>query len=154
MKGDKEVIECLNEALSEELTAISQYFLHSEMCENWGYKKLSAFIKKQSIDEMKHAEVLLERILFLEGSPTMSKLQKFTIGKNVPEMIKNDLKLETDAVASYNRMIEVANKKYDYGTSELLKKILKDEESHVDSLEDQEDMLRDMGLQVYLSVQV
>jgi bacterioferritin len=154
MKGDKDVIEALGELLSEELTAISQYFLHSEMDENWGYDKLSALIKKQSIDEMKHAEALIERILFLEGAPTMSKLQKFTIGKNVPEMIKNDLKLEHDAVVHYNRVIELANKKYDYGTAELLKRILKDEESHVDTLEEQEDMIRDMGVQVYLSVQV
>jgi bacterioferritin len=154
MKGDKEVLESMNEALSEELAAISQYFLHSEMCENWGYKKLSAFIKKQSIDEMKHAEALIERILFLEGLPNMTKPQKLTIGKNVPEMIKNDLQLEIGAVALYNRLIELANKKNDFGTAELLKKILKDEESHVDGLEEQEDKIRDMGLQVYLSVQV
>jgi bacterioferritin len=154
MKGDAEVLESLNEALSEELTAISQYFLHSEMCENWGYGKLSAFIKKESIDEMKHAEVLIERILFLEGIPNMSKPQKLNVGKNIPEMLKNDLSLEVGAVAMYNRLIEIANKRKDFGTAELLKKILKDEESHVDGLEEQEDRIRDMGLQVYLSVQV
>jgi bacterioferritin len=154
MKGDAEVIKSLNEALGEELAAISQYFLHSEICENWGYGKLSAFIKKQSIDEMKHAEALIERILFLDGAPNMVKPQTLNIGKNVPEMIANDLKLELGAVAMYNRLIEIANKKNDYGTAELLKKILKDEESHVDGLEEQEDGIRDMGLQVYLSVQV
>jgi bacterioferritin len=154
MKGNAEVIESLNEALGEELAAISQYFLHSEMCENWGYDKLAAFIKKTSIDEMKHAETLIERLLFLEGAPNMSKPLKLTIGKNVPEMLKNDLALELGAVAMYNRLIEVANKKNDFGTADLLKKILRDEESHVDGLEEQEDGIRDMGLQVYLSVQV
>jgi bacterioferritin len=154
MKGNAEVIESLNEALSEELTAISQYFLHSEICENWGYGKLSASFKKNSIDEMKHAEALIERMLFLDGAPNMSKLKEMHIGKNVPEMIKNDLKLEVGAVAMYNRMIELANSKNDFGTAELLKKILKDEESHVDGLEEQEDGIRDMGIQVYLSVQV
>jgi bacterioferritin len=153
MKGNADVIEALNEALGEELAAISQYFLHSEMCENWGYGKLSAFSKKNSIDEMKHAEALIERLLFLEGVPNMSKPLKLNVGKNVPEMMKNDLKLELGAVAMYNRLIEIANKKNDFGTAELLKKILKDEESHVDGLEEQEDGIRDMGLQVYLSVQ-
>jgi len=154
MKGDAEVLESLNEALGEELTAINQYFLHSETCENWGYKKLAAFIKKESIDEMKHAEALLERILFLEGAPNMSRNLKLNIGKTVPEMIKNDLKLETGAVAMYNRLIEVADKKNDQGTAELLRKIVKEEEAHVDGLEEQEGMIKDMGLQVYLSVQV
>jgi bacterioferritin len=154
MKGNAEVLESLNEALSEELAAINQYFLHSEMCENWGYGKLSAFIKKNSIDEMKHAEALLERMLFLEGAPNMSKPMKLNVGKSVPDMIQNDLKLELGAVAMYNRLIDLANKKNDYGTAELLKKILKDEESHVDSLEEQEDGIRDMGLQVYLSVKI
>jgi bacterioferritin len=153
MKGNADVLESLNEALGEELTAINQYFLHAEMYENWGYKKLSAFFKKQSIDEMKHAETLIERLLFLEGLPNMSKNQKLNVGKNIPEMIKNDLKLEYDAVAMYNRIIDLATKRNDQGTAELLKKILKEEEAHVDGLEEQEDMIRDMGLQVYLSVQ-
>jgi bacterioferritin len=153
MKGNADVLELLNEALGEELTAINQYFLHSEMYENWGYDKLSAFIKKQSMDEMKHAETLIERILFLEGAPSMNKNQKLNVGKNVQEMIKNDLKLEYDAVAMYNRIIDAAIKKNDQGTAELLKKILMDEEGHVDGLEEQEDMIRDMGIQVYLSVQ-
>ena len=153
MKCNADVLELLNEALGEELTAINQYFLHSEMYENWGYDKLSAFIKKQSMDEMKHAETLIERMLFLEGAPSMNKNQKLNVGKNVQEMIKNDLKLEYDAVAMYNRIIDAAIKKNDQGTAELLKKILMDEEGHVDGLEEQEDMIRDMGIQVYLSVQ-
>ncbi len=153
MKGNAEVLEALNEALREELTAINQYFLHAEMYENWGYEKLSALSKKQSKDEMKHAEALIERMLFLEGMPAMIPREKLNIGKAIPDMIKNDLKLEYDAVAMYNRHIDVAIKKNDQGTAELLKKILKDEESHVDTLEEQEDGIRDMGLQVYLSVQ-
>jgi bacterioferritin len=154
MKGNAEVIELLNEALSEELTAINQYFLHGEMCENWGYKKQSAASKKQAIDEMKHAEVLIERILFLEGKPNLSKYQMLTIGQTVPDMIANDLKLEVAAVALYNKIIDVAIRKNDQGTAELLKKILKDEEAHVDGLEEMQDKIRDMGVQIYLSVQV
>jgi bacterioferritin len=154
MKCDARVIELLNEALSEELTAINQYFLHAEICENWGYKKLAAFIKKQSIDEMKHAESLVERILFLDGSPNMSNYQKLKIGRTVPEMIANDLQLELNARTMYNRLIDAAIKKDDQGTADLLKKFLKDEESHVDVLEAQESMIRDMGLQVYLSIQI
>jgi bacterioferritin len=154
MKGDAEVIGSLNEALSEELTAINQYFLHAEMCENWGYKKLAAFTKKLAIDEMKHAEDLVERILFLDGLPNMSNYQKLNIGRTVPEMIANDLKLEVGARAMYNRLIETAIKKDDQGTADFLKKLLKDEESHADGLEAQETMVRDMGLQVYLSIQI
>jgi bacterioferritin len=154
MKGNADVIAGLNEALGEELAAIIQYFLHAEMCENWGYKKLSALDKKQSIDEMKHAEQLIERILFLDGKPNMDKNTKLDIGKAVPEMIKNDLKLEIAAVAMYNRLIDLATKNRDQGTAELLKKILREEEGHVDALEEQEDEIKDMGLQVYLSVQV
>ena len=154
MKGNAEVVESLNEALSEELSAINQYFLHAEMCENWGYKKLAAFIKKQAIDEMKHAEALIERILFLDGRPNMSKYQKLNIGATIPDMIKNDLSLEIAAVAMYNRFVDLAAKKGDQGTADFLKKFLKDEEAHVDQLEEEQDKIKDMGLQVYLSVQV
>ncbi len=154
MKGDKEVIEGLNEALSEELTAINQYFLHAEMCESWGYKRLSAFIKKESIDEMKHAEALIERILFLDGSPNLSKYQKLNIGSTVPDMIRNDLELELSAVKMYNRLFEVAAKRGDQGSAELFKKILKDEEAHVDGLEEQAGMIKEMGLPTYLSIQL
>jgi bacterioferritin len=153
MKGDPKVIDALNEALKEEMTAINQYFLHSEMCENWGYKKLSGLIKKESIDEMKHAEALIERILFFDGRPNMSSTLPLNIGKSVPEMIENDLKLETGAVAMYNRLVKVAAEANDQGTVELLKKLLQDEEGHVDGLEEQVGKIKDMGLQVYLSVQ-
>lgn len=153
MKGNAEVIACLNKALSEELTAVNQYFVHAEMLENWGYKKLADMIKKQSIDEMKHAEELIERILFLEGKPQMVT-QKLTIGSVVPDMLKNDLKLEISAVAMYNDFVNVAAKKKDQGTVELLKELLEDEEGHVDNLEEQLDQVKDMGLQVYLSVQL
>jgi bacterioferritin len=154
MKGNAEVLKGLNEALGEELAAINQYFLHAEMCENWGYKKLSGMDKKQSIDEMKHAEELIERILFLEGAPKMDINQKLNIGKTVPDMLNNDLKLEIGAVAMYNRLIDLAAKKNDQGTVELLKRLLLDEEGHVDALEEQLDEVRDMGLQVYLSIQI
>ena len=153
MKGNADVIKCLNDALSEELTAISQYFVHAEMYENWGYKKLSELSKKQSIDEMKHAEDLIERILFLDGRPNMTT-KKLTIGSIVPEMIKNDLKLEVGAVAMYNDYIEIAAKKKDQGTVELFKELLEDEEGHLDSLEEQLDKIKDMGIEVYLSVQI
>ena len=154
MKGDTHVIELLNEALGEELTAINQYFLHAEICENWGYKKLAAFIKKNSIEEMKHAEELIERILFLDGTPNISNYQKFKIGKTIPEMITNDLQLELNARAMYNRLIEATIKRNDQATADMLKNLLNDEEKHVDGLEAQESMIRDMGLQVYLSVQL
>ncbi len=154
MKGNSDILEQLNEALSEELTAINQYFLHAEMCENWGYKKQSAASKKQAIDEMKHAEALIERILFLEGKPNLSKYQMLNIGQTVPEMIANDLKLEYAAVALYNKIIDLATKKNDQGTAELLKKILREEEAHVDGLEEMQDEIRDMGIQIYLSVQI
>jgi len=153
MKGNKKVLESLNEALSEELTAINQYIVHSEMCENWGYDKLATFIKKESIDEMKHAEALIERILFLKGTPNLSKYHKLNIGQKVPDMVSNDLALEYAAVTMYNGMIEAAVAAKDNGTAELLKKLLKDEEAHVDGLEEQQDQIRDLGLANYLVVQ-
>ena len=153
MKGNPTVIDALNEALSEEMTAINQYFLHGEMCENWGYTKLSAFIKKESIDEMKHAEKLIERILFLDGRPNMNNVKPLNIGQSVPAMVENDLKLELGAVAMYNRLIKIASDAADQGTVELLKKLLQDEEGHVDGLEEQVGKVKDMGVQVYLSVQ-
>ena len=152
MKGNAEVIKSLNEALSEELTAVNQYFVHAEMYENWGYKKLAELTKKLSIDEMKHAEELIERILFLDGKPDMS-YKKLNIGLAVPDMLKNDLKLETSAVSMYNELIIIAAKKKDQGTVELFKELLEDEEEHLDKLEEQLDQIKDMGIQVYLSVQ-
>jgi bacterioferritin len=154
MKGDPKVLEVLSEALSEELTAINQYFLHAEMCESWGFSKLSAEIRKQSIDEMKHAEVLIERILFLEGTPNMTKYRKMNIGKDVPGMIKNDLALEISAVKMYNDALATAAKAGDNGSAELLKKLLLDEEMHVDWLEEQTEKLKAVGTQNYLALQM
>ena len=153
MKGNEKVIDGLNEALSEELTAINQYFLHAEMCENWGYGKFAASIKKQSIDEMKHAEQIIERILFLDGTPNMIKYKKLNIGQDVPNMIASDLNLEIEAVAMYNRLIVASVEAKDYGTAELFKKLLKDEEEHVDELEEQQSRIAGMGLQNYLALQ-
>src|SRR3974390_2143323 len=113
MRGNPKVIAALNKALKEELTAINQYFLHAEMCENWRYDKLGNYIKKQSIDEMKHAEILIERILFLDGTPTLTELLPLTIGKNVKEQIESDLKLEINAVAMYNGAIKLAREEGD-----------------------------------------
>lgn len=153
MKGNHKVLELLNEALSEELTAINQYIVHAEMCENWGYSKLAAYIKKESIDEMKHAESLIERILFLDGIPNMTKYRKLNVGQSVPEMIENDLRLELDAVEMYNKSIASAVDLHDQGSAELLKRLLKDEEGHVDGLEEHQTMIKDMGLATYLVVQ-
>jgi bacterioferritin len=153
MKGSAKVIEELNKALREELTAINQYFLHAEMYENWGYEKLSALIKKQSIGEMKHAEVLMERILFLDGSPTMQPLE-LTIGKNVRDMLQSDLDLELGAVRDYNAAIQVAVAEKDNGSRDLFVALLKDEEGHVDWLEAQIHMIKELGYERYLTMQM
>jgi len=154
MQGNPKVIAALNEALKEELTAINQYFLHAEMCENWHYSKLGDFIKKQSIDEMKHAEALIERILFLDGSPNLTELMKLTVGKNVREQIESDLKLEVDAVAMYNRAIKLARDEGDNASRELFEQLLKDEEEHVDWLEAQMYQIGEIGYERYLSQQI
>src|SRR6202162_1182917 len=133
MKGNPKVLAELNKALREELTAINQYFLHAEMCENWGYHKLSDFIKKQSIGEMKHAEVLIERILFLDGSPSMQPLQH-TVGGSVKAMIESDLTLEIGAVKQYNDAVAIATKEGDNGSRDLLVTLLKDGGGHVECL--------------------
>lgn len=151
MKGKPEVINVLSEALKEELAAINQYMLHAEMQDNWGYKKLGKFIKKQSIGEMKHAEQLMERILFLEGMPNMGDMDKLHIGKNVSQQLENDLALERAAVGSYNKAIETCRRVGDNATADFLKDILKDEESHVDFLETQLDLIEQIGLQNYLT---
>ena len=154
MQGNPKVIAALNEALKEELTAISQYFLHAEMCENWHYHKLGDFIKKQSIDEMKHAEVLIERILFLDGTPNMTELLHLNVGQNVREQIENDLKLELDAVEMYNNSIRIAREEGDNASRELFEKLLADEEMHVDWLEAQVHQMKEMGYERYLSQQI
>ena len=153
MKGNAKVVSELNKALKEELTAINQYFLHAEMCENWGYRKLSEYIKKQSIGEMKHAEKLMERILFLDGTPSMQPLN-VKIGKTVKEMIESDLALEVAAVKEYNDAVAVAREEGDNGSRELFEILLKDEEDHVDFLEAQMQQIKDMGYERYLSQQI
>lgn len=153
MKGNPQVLDQLNRALRDELTAINQYFLHSEISENWGYDRYSASIKKQSIDEMHHAERLMERILFLDGSPSMEPMA-LTIGKNVKEMIEADLKLELGAVASYNEAIRIAVENKDNGSRDLFVSLLKDEEGHVDWLEAQIHKIGEIGYERYLITQV
>jgi bacterioferritin len=152
MKGHPKVIEQLNRALREELTAINQYFVHAEMCENWGYDRLSKYIKKQSIDEMKHAESLMERILFLDGTPSMEPLA-LSIGPNVKSMIAADLKLEIEAVAMYNDAVRIATDEKDNGSRDLFVKLLKDEEEHVDWLEAQLHLIGEVGYERYLTTQ-
>jgi bacterioferritin len=153
MKGNPKVIAELNKALREELTAINQYFLHAEMCENWGYSKLSEFIKKQSIGEMKHAEVLIERILFLDGSPSMQPLE-LTVGGSVKAMLESDLALELGAVKQYNNSIAIATKEGDNGSRDLFVTLLKDEEGHVDFLEAQMHLIKEVGYERYLTMQM
>ncbi len=154
MKGNEKLIEQLNVRLAEELTAINQYMVHSEMCENWGYKKLGEMIEKRAVVEMKHAEKLIERILFLDGRPIVSNLNKITIGGEVPSMHKNDLGLEMDAVRGYNETIRLATEVGDNNTKVLVESILKDEEEHVDELEAQLDQIKQAGLENYLAQQI
>ena len=154
MQGNPKVIAALNEALKEELTAINQYFLHAEMCENWQNDNLGDYIKKQSIDEMKHAEMLIERILFLDATPNMTELMKLTVGRNVKEQIESDLRLETEAVGMYNRAVQTAREEGDNASRELFERLLKDEEEHVDWLEAQMHQIRELGYERYLSQQV
>jgi bacterioferritin len=154
MRGNDKVIAYLNEALKAELTAISQYFLHAEMCDNWGYKKLGDYAKKESIDEMKHAEVLIERILLLEGSPLMHDLFPLKIGQNVKDQLGNDLALEFAAVTRLNNAIKTAVEAGDNGSRELFEKILIDEEHHVDWLEAQLHAIQEIGIENYLAQQM
>ena len=154
MKGKPEVLKELAEMLKEEMGAINQYILHAEMCENWGYKKLAGLVKKQSIGEMKHAEALIERILFLEGMPRLEDLPKLNIGRDVKQQLANDLKLEKSAVEAYNRAIETCRKAGDNATADFLKDILKDEEVHVDFLETQLGLIDQLGYENYLMEQM
>jgi bacterioferritin len=154
MKGNPKVIALLNEALKEELTAVNQYFLHAEMCENWHYDRLGGHIKKQSIDEMKHAEALIERILFLDATPSMTEPIELTVGQNVQAQIESDLTLEINAVAMYNRAIHVSGKEGDNASRDLFERLLKDEEEHVDWLEAQLHQIKEIGYERFLSQQV
>jgi len=154
MKGDPKVIDFLNQVLKAELTAINQYFLHAEMCENWGYERLAKLIRKESIEEMQHAEKLMERILYLDGTPNMSDYFKINIGQTVEQQYKNDVQLEYDAVKRLNDGIQLCIQLNDGGSRELAEKILSDEEHHIDWLEAQLHAIEEMGYQNYLAQQL
>jgi bacterioferritin len=154
MKGNDNVIGHLNKALSAELTAITQYIVHSEMCGNWGYKAYGAFVKKQAIDEMRHAEGLIERILFLDGVPAVEVKLAPQIGASVKAQIENDLAAEADAIKQYNAAVKACVEAGDNGTRELFEGMVKDEEQHLDFLEAQLHMISEMGLENYLALQM
>jgi bacterioferritin len=152
MRGNAQVIAQLNQALKEELTAINQYFLHAEMCHNWGYHKLGDYIRKQSIDEMKHAEELIERLLFLDATPKMEYME-LNVGSSVKEQLEADLKLEVNAVEMYNKAIQISRQEGDDASRDLFSKLLRDEEEHVDWLEAQIHQIKEIGYERYLSNQ-
>ena len=154
MRGNEDVIRLLNDVLCAELTGINQYLIHSMMCANWRYKRLAEHSRKESIEEMKHAQEVIERILYLDGAPNMQKYMKITVGKTIPEQHQNDLHLEKDAVARLNTGIELCRSKRDNGSRALLEKILVDEEEHVDWLEAQLQQIKDVGVDNYLSQQI
>jgi len=154
MKGNPKVTKELNNALREELTAISQYFLHAEMCQNWGYQRLYETVRGHSMDEMRHAEQLIERLLFLEGAPNMQRVGKISIGTSVSEQLKNDLALENAAVERLNASVRTCREVGDVGSAELLKDILKSEEDHVNWLEAQIDLIGQAGEPNYLAQQI
>ncbi len=151
MKGNEKLLKTLNGLLADELTAINQYMVHAEMCESWGYSKLHELIQARAITEMKHAEKLIGRILFLEGKPVLSKLNDIHVGDDVPKMMVNDLAAEMTAVKGYNAAIKLATDVGDNATKEILDSILGDEDKHVDEIEEQRDQIEQMGLAIYLS---
>lgn len=151
MKGDAKVIEALNEILSGELTAINQYFLHARMCKNWGFDRLADKVWKESIDEMKHAQTLTDRILFLEGVPNLQRLFKLNIGETVVEQLKSDLALEMEAIPRLKTAIKLCDAVQDHGTRDMLEKILVGEEEHTDWLETQLSLVKDLGKEHYLA---
>jgi len=154
MKGDPKVIAVLNQVLKAELTAINQYFLHAEMCENWGYERMAKHTRKESIEEMRHAEKLMEHILYLDGTPNMSEYFKINIGQNVKAQLQNDLQVEYDAVKRLNAGIETCVDVGDNGSRDLLEGILTDEEEHIDWLEGQLHAISQMGIENYLAQQL
>jgi len=154
MKGNEKILETLNELLADELTAINQYMVQSEMCADWGYERLHEAIEKRAIDEMKHAEELIGRILFLEGTPVVSNLNKINIGQTVDAQHEYDHEAEKMAIKAYNDGIRLAVEVGDNGTRDLLEEILEDEEEHIDWIEAQLDQIEQMGLQVYLGEQL
>jgi bacterioferritin len=153
MKGNDKLIATLNSLLSDELTAINQYMVHSEMCANWGYDKLHHQIEKRAVDEMKHAEKLIGRILFLEGIPIVSQLRKVSIGSDVAGQLASDHGAEADAIRAYNDAILQAGEVKDFATREILEGILTDEDRHIDGIEELQDQIQQMSLQVFLSTQ-
>jgi bacterioferritin len=153
MKGDPKLLERMNELLADELTAINQYMVHSEICANWGYARLHEEIEKRAITEMKHAEELIGRIIFLEGTPRVDKLNKINIGDDVPKQLANDLAAEHHALRMYNEVIAFTHEIMDATSREVLEKIARDEEGHIDWIEEQQDQIKQMGLQIYLSRQ-
>jgi len=154
MKGNAKILEALNDILTGELTGINQYFVHAKMCENWGYERLAEVNRKESIGEMKHADELIERILFLEGVPNLQRLGKVKVGENVPEQLKLDRDLEIEAVAKLNKAIALCAEAGDNGTRELLEDLLESEEEHVDWLETQLELLKQVGEENYLAQQI
>ena len=154
MKGHQEIIDILNKALAEELTSINQYMLHSEMCEDWGYGKLHEVVEARAITEMKHAEKLIGRILFLEGMPILSELEPLHIGSTVQKQLENDHKAEFEAIRLYNEAVALTTKLADNGTKVLVESILTDEEDHIDWIEEQLDQIEQMGIQVWLNHQI
>jgi len=154
MKGDSQVIALLNDVLTAELTAVNQYWVHARMCENWGYQRLWKKIREESLEEMKHADKLVERILFLEGLPNLQKLGKINVGQAVAEQFGLDLAVEYEAVKRINEAIELCRSKGDGGSRELLEHMLLDEEEHVNWLEAQQELLKQVGEQNYLAEQI
>jgi bacterioferritin len=154
MKVTQEIVDLLNEVLSAELTGINQYFIHSMICANWRYKRLADHSRKESIEEMKHAQEIIERILYLDATANMQKYMKINVGNTVPEQHENDLKLEREAVERLNKGVELCRLKGDNGTRALLEKILVDEEEHVDWLEAQLQQIKDIGIENYLAQQI
>ena len=154
MKGDTQVIALLNDVLSAELTAVNQYWLHARLCENWGYERLWKKIREESLEEMKHADELIERILYLDGMPNLQRLGKINVGETVPEQFKLDVEVEYEAVKRLNEGIEACRAKGDNGTRALLEKMLADEEDHVDWLEEQQRLVESLGESAYLAKQI
>jgi bacterioferritin len=154
MKGNAKLIETLNSLLSDELTAINQYMVHSEMSANWGYHKLHKYYEKRAVEEMKHAETLIARILFLEGTPAVSVLGKMMIGADIPKQLAGDHALETGAIKAYNAAIKQAGDAADFATREILEHILQDEDRHIDGIEELQDQIGHMTLPIFLTTQV
>ncbi len=154
MKGNTEIIEILGEVLAAELTAVNQYFIHAKMNQNFGYLKLAAYMRQESIGEMKHADVVIERILYLDGVPDLQRYMKIKVGKNIEEMLQNDLEVEYSAVERLNRGIEITTRLKDNGTRELLEKILISEEEHIDWIEAQRTIIKDIGVSNYFAQQL